>query len=34
MIQSSYDFAFEQSFGLGTATSNQAQEVFEKTGLR
>ncbi len=32
MIQSSYDFAFDRSFGLETATSNQAQEVFEKTG--
>jgi len=32
MIQSSYEFAFDQSFGLETATSNQAQEVFEKTG--
>ena len=32
MIQSSYEFAFDQSFGLQTATSNQAQEVFEKTG--
>jgi hypothetical protein len=32
MIQSSYDFAFDPSFGLETATSNQAQEVFEKTG--
>ena len=32
MIQSSYDFAFDRSFGLKTATSNQAQEVFEKTG--
>ena len=32
MVQSSYDFAFDRSFGLGTATSNQAQEVFEKTG--
>ena len=32
MIRSSYDFAFDRSFGLGTATSNQAQEVFEKTG--
>jgi len=32
MVQSSYDFAFDQSFGLETATSNQAQEVFEQTG--
>ncbi|MCZ6625306.1 MAG: DUF5343 domain-containing protein [Deltaproteobacteria bacterium] len=32
MIQSSYDFAFTQSFGLETATSNQAQEIFEQTG--
>jgi len=32
MIQSSYEFAFDRSFGLKTATSNQAQEVFEKTG--
>ena len=32
MIQSSYEFAFDRSFGLETATSNQAQEVFEKTG--
>jgi hypothetical protein len=32
MIQSSYGFAFDRSFGLETATSNQAQEIFEKTG--
>lgn len=32
MIRSSYDFAFDRSFGLETATSNQAQEIFEKTG--
>ena len=32
IIQASYDFAFDRTFGLKTATSNQAQEVFEKTG--
>ncbi len=32
IIQTSYDFAFDGDFGLKTATSNQAEEVFQKTG--
>ncbi len=32
IIQTSYDFAFDRNFGLKTATSNQAEEVFQKTG--
>lgn len=32
IIQASYDFAFDRDFGLKTATSHQAEEVFQKTG--
>ena len=32
IIQTSYDFAFDRDFGLKTATSHQAEEVFQKRG--
>ncbi len=32
IIQTSYDFAFDRDFGLKTATSHQAEEVFQRTG--
>ncbi len=32
ILQTSYDFAFDRTFGLKTATSHQAEELFQKTG--
>ncbi|MDA2930748.1 DUF5343 domain-containing protein [Acidobacteria bacterium AH-259-O06] len=32
IVESSYDFVFDTTFGLRTATSHQAEELFQKTG--